>query len=286
MSMHFKTIKLILISLIMILLFTACGFALPEAPTSIVELKKSVLVLTDPTMDVKTQDIIKKTLNQWKQTNLIAYEWIQHVNVVDNLLIQKINRTPYSYIIVLGNALQPTGLAAAAKVQDKRWIMLSNGLNPKLGTVPPPDNVSLYLIKPIDPAEQWASWVNQQFTLGASILWVTRTNEPIPTQWAPSEEADHILFIDQFLDPAWFNQLSFQVRSIKPNWIVLYTALESATVQRISSLGIPIVDFRATSTFTWNWDAVLAEQLAVIHSNRFDKGIRYYNPQQVNINQL
>jgi hypothetical protein len=284
--MYFKKLKLTLISLIMMLLFSACGFTLPEAPTSMVELKKSVLVLTDPTIDAKTQDILKKTLNQWKQSNLIAYEWIQQVNVVDNLLVQKINRTPYSYIIVLGNEIQPTGLAAAAKVQDKRWIMLSNGLNPKIGTVPPPDNVALYLIKPVNPAEQWASWVNQQLTLGASIQWITRTDEPIPPQWAPSEEADHILFIDQFLDPAWFNQLTFQVNNIKPNWIVLYTLLESATIQRIRSLGIPIVNFRETNTFTLNLDAVLSEQLAVIQSNRLDKGIRYYNAQQVNINHL
>jgi hypothetical protein len=284
--MHFKKIRVILIFVIMILLLTACGFTLPKAPTNIIELKKSVLVLTAPSVDAKTLDNLKKTLNQWKQSSLIAYEWIQQVNVVDDLMVQKINRTPYSYIIVLGNELLPTGLTAAVKVQDKKWIMLSNALNPIIGAAPPPDNVALYLIKPINPAEQWASWVNQQVTLGASFVWITRTAEPIPPEWAPSEEADHILFIDQFADPAWFNQLNVQVINIKPNWIVLYTSLESASIQRIKSLGVPVINFRETSTYTWNWDAVWAEQLAAIQASRFEKGIHFYNAQQANLNHL
>ncbi len=66
------------------------------------------------------------TLDTWKQTELITYEWLQQVNIVDDLLISKINQTSYSDIIILGSELKPSTLSAATKIQDKHLILLSD----------------------------------------------------------------------------------------------------------------------------------------------------------------
>jgi hypothetical protein len=234
-------------------------------------------------VDAALQKTLAQTLNIWKQSDLIAYEWIQQVNIVDEFLLNKINRTAYSYILVIGNELVPTALTAATKALDKRWILLPDALNLKANAETLPDNVALYSIDPSFLSAQWDEWVKRQNDAKQSIQWITRLSEPIPVNWAPSEEADHIMQID-LLQDAWFTQLEFQVKNIQAKWIVLYTSLEPASLQKIKSLNIPIVDMKENNAMVWNWEAVMAEQLKFIQVNGFQKGIHHYNSQQTKLN--
>src|ERR1700687_630488 len=103
MSMRFHIIKLNLIYLLLFALLTACGHPIPAASIDLIKQKKSILVLTSPKLDKSLQTKLSQTLNTWKQSELITYEWVQQIDVVDDLLTNKINHTAYTYILVLGN---------------------------------------------------------------------------------------------------------------------------------------------------------------------------------------
>jgi hypothetical protein len=84
------------------------------------------------------------------------------VNVVDDLLINKIKQTPYSYIMVISSDLTPTTLTEAAKAPDKRWILLSDATH--LETIPStiPENVAMYQLNAGILTAQWNEAVIQK----------------------------------------------------------------------------------------------------------------------------
>jgi hypothetical protein len=160
--MRFHKIKLSLPYLLLLVLLTACGHSIPTASIDLIKQKKSILVLTSPKLDKSLQSKLSQTLNTWKQSELITYEWVQQIDVVDDLLINKINHTAYSYILVLGNDLTPTTITAAALTRDKRWIVLSDANHADSGTRTITDNVALYQLNAAVVATQWSEWVKQQ----------------------------------------------------------------------------------------------------------------------------
>jgi hypothetical protein len=137
-------IKQIITILILVGLLTACGHPIPAASNELLQQKKSILILTSPTLDKSLEVQMMQTLDSWKQTKLIAYEWIKQVNVVDDLLVKKINNKTYSYIIILGNDLTSTTLASASETKDSRWIVLSESTIPETAPTGLPDNVAWY----------------------------------------------------------------------------------------------------------------------------------------------
>jgi hypothetical protein len=134
----------IMLSLLLFALLTACGHPIPTASIDLIKQKKSILVLTSPKLDKSLQTKLSQTLNTWKQSELITYEWVQQIDVVDDLLTNKINHTAYTYILVLGNDLTPTTITAAALTRDKRWIVLSDAQQAEAVNRITPDNVALY----------------------------------------------------------------------------------------------------------------------------------------------
>lgn len=281
--MILRKIKISVLSVIVFVLLSACGHPLPTVPTNIADQKKSVLVLSPPSVDIKLQQKLLQNLNMWKQSDLIAYEWIQQVNVVDEQLVQKISHTPYSYIIILGNELLPTALDAAVKTADKRWIIFQDAVNANEIVIPATANVALHQIDPANVITQWDGWVMRQEALGLTIQWVTNSANPIPIRWAPSEEADHILQFDLY-GASWFTQLAYQVKTNQAKWIALYTPVDTTTLQTIKSLNIPIINLKETGSIILNWDTILTELLDIIHLNNFKKGIFTYNPEEIIIN--
>jgi hypothetical protein len=183
--MYVHKFKLIFINLLLLVLLTACGHPIPTASIDLIKQKKSILVLTTPTLDKTVLAQLAKTLNTWKQSELIAYEWVQQVNVVDDLLIAKINKTPYSYIIVVGTDLKPTTLTAAAKTQDSRWIVLSDATHIEAVSSAAPDNVAMYQLNTEIVTAQWDEWVKQQQLPGlyysvGSVTYGTAITDYIP----------------------------------------------------------------------------------------------------------
>jgi hypothetical protein len=150
--MHFHKIKLSLTYLLLFVLLTACGHPIPTASIDLIKQKKSILVLTSAKLDQSLQSKLSQTFNTWKQSELITYEWVQQIDVVDDLLINKINHTAYSYILVLGNNLTPTTITAASLTRDKRWIVLSDAQHAEAVDRTTPDNVALYQLNAADVA--------------------------------------------------------------------------------------------------------------------------------------
>jgi hypothetical protein len=213
-------IKRGIIYILLFALLTACGHPIPPASNDLLSHKKSILVLTSPSINLTLQSNLAQTLSTWKQSELITYEWIQHVNVIDDMLIQKINRTAYDYIIGLGSELTPTLLTAAPQTQDKKWIALTDTTQTAVNPSSIPGNVALYQIDAI------------------------------------------------------------QIAKIKDERT---KSVAEATYQALNSLIIPTMDIQKKATIIWDLQAVLAEQLQVIHSNSFEKGNHYYNSQQMTL---
>jgi hypothetical protein len=142
--MRFHKIKLSLTYLLLLVLLTACGHPIPTASIDLIKQKKSILVLTSPKLDKSLQSKLSQTLNTWKQSELITYEWVQQIDVVDDLLTNKINHNAYTYILVLGYDLIPTTITASSHMRDKRWIVLSDAQQAETVNRTIPDNVALY----------------------------------------------------------------------------------------------------------------------------------------------
>ena len=142
--MYVHKITQIIIILLLFGFLAACGHPISAAPSELIQQKKAILILTSPTLDKSLEIQLAQTLNTWKQSDLIAYEWIQQVNVVDDLLVKKINNKAYSYIIVLGKDLTPTTLTSALLTKAKRWIVLSDATHPEAIPSTLPDNIALY----------------------------------------------------------------------------------------------------------------------------------------------
>jgi hypothetical protein len=126
---------------------------------------------------------------------------------------------------------------------------------------------------------QLDSWVKQQQQKNLSIEWVTRTNQPIPAAWAPSEEADHIVYTDN--NDQWFQQLVFQAREHLSSWIVFYGQAEPAAVQKAKTIGIPVMDMNSAVSADVNWAAVFAGLLAMMDQNSWKAGIVPYTEQEI-----
>jgi Cu/Ag efflux pump CusA len=227
------TIKLGMIYVFLLVLLTACGHPIPAAPNDLLSHKKSVLVLTSTTLDNQLQKNLIETLNAWKQSEQITSQWIKSINVVDELIVNQINKTAYSYIIVIGNELSPTALTAAAQTPEKLWSILSDTVQPELNPPNTPVNVALYQLNKANLAAERQKWLNQQQNLG----------------------------------------INGQLNSV-----------QSVTYQTINGGLVPAVDVLLTQGIVWNWNAVLAEQLKVIQTDNFVKGIHYYNSGQFVIN--
>jgi hypothetical protein len=181
--MRFHKIKLNVIYLLLFALLTACGHPIPSASSDLIKQKKSILVLTSSKLDKSLQSKLSQTLNTWKQSELITYEWVQQIDVVDDLLIKKINQTVYSYILVLGNDLTPTAITAAALTRDKRWIMLSDANHAEAVARTTPDNAALYQLN----AEVAASMQQQlQASQGINNSVYTSTYQNINSPNIPS----------------------------------------------------------------------------------------------------
>ncbi|QGQ96295.1 hypothetical protein EHS13_16105 [Paenibacillus psychroresistens] len=242
--MYFHKIRLFFVYLFLLVLLTACGHPIPTASVDLLKQKKAILILTSPSLDKSLQNQLVQTLNTWKQTELITYEWLQQVNVVDDLLINKINQIPYSYIMVISSDLTPTTLTEAGKAPDKRWIVLSDATHLEAIPTTIPDNVAVY-------------------QLNASLL-TTQWNEAVArTQQAQQQQLT-------------MNGIYHSVGSVTYGNIPTPTPTPSPN--------IPPINLQKPGAVILIWPSIWADQLKVIQLNSFEKGLHYYTTQQMKIN--
>jgi hypothetical protein len=258
--------------LLICILCCSCGKNIPVISDSELQQKHAVLVITSDRASAQTEAAVLSSLNIWRQSHQISYEWAKGITAVGNELIDKINRIPYDYVLVIGGSLMRSSLEAAASLQDKRWILLDDSFTD--ATLDTKGSNVLY--RGTEAAlwkQQWDPWVREQQLLGVSIEWLTDSSNPIPSLWAPSEEADHIVLLDS--GAAWYNQLNFQVHQHGSRWVAVYTSIDSTVQSRLKSINASVIQMAAVQLEP-RWELILNSVLDPILKNSWNPGVQNY----------
>lgn len=268
-----------LMVLVSIMLFVSgCGKNIPAIDPVVLQNKLSVLVITKPNIKESTKSTFANTLLSWRDTQSVAFEWMPDVTSISGEQANKIQSTAYDYIIVVGNELNQQVLPYAQTVPDKKWILIDDGISQNTADIAAV-NIEWMQTGPGFMESQWGEWVRQQQAMGKSLEWVTVSTNPIPSIWAPSEEAERISLSNA---EGWYPQFQLQVKQHGPDWLVVYSPLEASILNRMKSLQVPIMNI-ASTTIDVKWDTVLPELLAQMQNKQWKAGIQAYTPQQLQV---
>lgn len=264
--------------LLMLILLTACGTrGIPVIGQEQLNGKLAVLMITAAGLTDSTKQTIDATLHGWRESEKITFEWLKDIKELDEGLLAKIRSRTYDYIFVVGNSLYEASAKEAVLDKNSKWTLLQEAW----GTDISPASLESAAWRHLDVAHTDLlkdEWVKQQMKENVSLEWVTRAANPIPSAWAPSEEADHIVMLDQ--NEQWQQQLIYQIREHNSKWIVFYTAADQATLQKAKNIGIPVKDLTVFSAYL-NWETILASQLAIMKQNSWKPGSHVYSGQEV-----
>lgn len=273
-----KWLKWIWLWCAILLSVSGCGKNLPVLTTEQLQNKMSVLVVSGSELPQPVADMLQKTLIAWRDQKQISFEWMVKTDSLSPEQLNKINERPYDYIIVLGHNVVANVLPSAKQITSRKWVLLDD----MIGGSPDGVNSSNILLKAV-PADrirsEWDEWVKQQQITGRGIEWVTNSSRPIPSDWAPSEEAETISLTDA---QGWYPQFQTQVRQHGPSWIVLYAPVDDAILQRMKNLQVPIMNIAATS-LQLQWDAILAGLEQMMEKKTWAPGTQTYTEQEMRI---
>jgi hypothetical protein len=270
--------KTVVLCISMIVGLSACGKNIPAIDPQLLQNKSSILVITEAELPDTVKNTLDTTLHGWREKKNIAFEWLQNTNALTPEQITKIDTVPYDYILVAGHSLVQSALSAANQVTDKRWILLDDAVARQTSAV----NTNNVVLKQVPESRlevEWDEWVRQQLVSGRTIEWVTTSAYPIPSEWAPSEEAEYITIADA---DGWFPQFQFQARKHAPNWIAVYAPLDAAGLNRIKGLQFPVMNIAATR-IELQWDAILSAQLELMEKNSWKSGSQPFADNEMKI---
>jgi hypothetical protein len=271
--------RILLLLILCSILLTACGTrGTPVIRPEIMESKLSVLMVTSDKLSEPARQKIGAKLLEWRSGNQIAFEWMKDKAAIDESMIASIKSKPYDYIYVIGTDLSLTAIQAARQDTDSKWTLIQDQMSMQQPSAEL-DNLSILQIDPKQAGDVRIYWVNQLLAQKESVEWVTFAENPIPAEWAPSEEADHIVLLNNNGD--WFDQLNYQTRLHASKWIIFNTAADSSFVERAKTIGVPVVDLTAPLEAELNWDAILANRLTMMTQRSWKKGIQAYNAQEI-----
>jgi hypothetical protein len=272
-----KGIRIIIV-ICLIIVLGGCGKNIPVISPALLDSKMSVLLISTENLVDSTKSALTTTLLSWRDTYHIDFDWMANTTVLREQQLAQIKSTPYNYVIVIGNDLNRQIMSIASSFPDKKWILLDDALAVS-ETLPRVENVYWKQTGEGFMEKQWDEWVGQQQALGKSIEWVTFSTNPIPSLWAPSEEADTISLSDA---EGWFPQFQTQVKQHSPNWIVLYSPLDATALSRVKSLKVPIMDMSATSIEV-QWSVIFAALQQSITNNQWASGIQSYTTTEIKV---
>lgn len=264
--------------LCLMIVLGGCGKNIPEINPALLESKMSVLLISKENLADSTKSAMTTTLLSWRDTHHIPFDWMANTTALQEQQLIQIKSMPYNYIIVIGNDLNRQIIPLAVSLPDKKWILLDDAIAPA-GPALQAKNVFWKQTGEGFIEKQWDEWVKQQQLLGKSIEWITSSINPIPSLWVPSEEAETISLVDA---EGWFSQFQTQVKQHGPSWIALYSSLDAASLQRVKSLKVPIMDISATS-IELQWIIILSALQQSIIDNQWVAGIQSYTPQEFQI---
>lgn len=257
---------------------SGCGRNLPVLTAEQLQNKLTVLVVTGSDLKEPALTTVHNTLDVWRDTKQISYEWMQKADSFSPEQLNKIQERPYDYIIVLGHTPVQGTLAAAKPLSTHKWVFIDDGLAGPAGEI-----AEKHLVYRSIPAgrlqQEWNEWVKQQQVSGRAIEWVTSSANPIPSDWAPSEEAETISLTDA---DGWYPQFQSQVRKHGPSWIVLYAPVDASFVQRMKNLQVPIMNMAATSV-ELQWDALLSSVQQMMEKKTWTPGVQPFTENEMRI---
>ncbi|NHN28314.1 hypothetical protein [Paenibacillus agricola] len=270
--------KWIILVVCLLLVLGGCGKSIPAINPALLDSKMSVLLISKPNLAEATVSTLTATLLSWRDTHHISFDWMANTEALQEQQLTQIKSMPYNYIIVIGNDLNRQILPLATTLTEKKWFFLDDAI----ATVDPSLQATNVSWKQTDEGfmeKQWNEWVKQQQVLGKSIEWVTMSSKPIPSLWAPSEEAETISLTDA---QGWFPQFQNQVKQHGPSWIALYAPVDAASLQRIKALKVPIMDMASTSIEV-QWSIILPALQQTMSNNLWAAGIQSYTPTEIQI---
>ncbi|TBL77795.1 hypothetical protein [Paenibacillus thalictri] len=264
--------KAILPALAIILLLCSCGKNIPTITADQLKSKHAVLMVTSAELSDSGKAAVQKALANWRQTQNISYEWVSGASELNDDIVGNIESVPYDYVLLVGSSLSQQALTVSAQYPDKKWMLFDDDM----ARQPAAASNANVMYKRTDPnllQNDWNDWVQTQLQQGISMEWVTQTAKPVPSNWAPSEEADHIVYTDSAA--TWFSQLQFQAKQHGSGWIVLYGKVDNNALQRIKTLGIQVTNM-SEGKVEMNWDDILSGALDMIASSKWNPGIQQY----------
>ncbi|MCD1257751.1 hypothetical protein B5M42_002710 [Paenibacillus athensensis] len=264
-----------------VLCAAGCGTrGVPAITQAQLDAKLSVLVVTPVGLSDTAGQEIAAALQDWRKEHQIAFEWLPNVTAWDQTLENKLHTRTYDYIYVIGNDLLPAAAQSAESDTAKRkWTLLQDKLTGSGSLPAATDKTEVLRIDPQQIDRLKSDWVLNLLAQHLSVEWVTTAAYPIPSQWAPSEEADHVVLLDN--NPEWLNQIAFQKNQHGSAWIVFYAPVDAATVSKARTLGASVMDLSGALSAELNWKEVLAERLDAMLQHTWHGGEAAYSAKEL-----
>ncbi|MEW9697653.1 hypothetical protein [Paenibacillus sp. SI8] len=275
-------IRRYVLCLILLSLFvTGCGNrGIPVIKQELLDKKISVLMLSSVSLSDSAKQSIGTALQQWRDSNLIAYDWVKDLTTVDGDVVIKLKERTYDYIYVIGNELLPSANEVIQQQgSSSKWTLMQSQLDVNGIASANGSQTSLYQIDPQAVERLKNQRISELLAQRVSIEWVTTADHPIPSAWAPSEEADHIVLLDN--NEQWFGQLSFQTKQHLSSWIIFYVPTDTAHVQKAKTIGVSVMDTSNSLSAELDWGVILSNRLQAMIQHSWQSGGSVYNGQEL-----
>ncbi len=262
----------------LLILCTACGKQIPKIDPALLQSKSSLLVVTDPALSADARQRLQNALSEWRNTKQLAFEWLPDVTVLTSEQLDKIRSSSYDYIFVAGHNLVQTTLPLAEDIPERKWLLLDDRILRNTLTVKG-SHIVLKAVQEDRLRSEWEEWVRQQIVTGRPIEWVTTSAYPIPSDWAPAEEAETVHLADA---EGWVQQFQFAVKAHKPAWVVGFAPLDAAQLQRLRATHASVVDMNNT-TVDLQWNEVLLSLQHTFSTGAWSPGLKSYEEREFRI---
>lgn len=259
-------------------MLAGCGKQIPEIDQDLLQSKASILVMTGPEISDNVKNTLQSTLLEWREQKQTSFEWMQNTSALTEEQLNQVKTRPYDVILVAGHALVQSVLPEAKQVSERKWLMLDDAIGRQTYALTD-QNISLKLVTEERFRAEWDEWVRQQLVSGRSIEWVTTSAYPIPSEWAPSEEAENISLADA---EGWFTQFQSQVRTNGPSWITVFAPLEASKLQRLNSVQVPVMNM-ASTRLELQWPGIMTSIREMLDQRQWHPGIQPYTNTEIKI---
>ncbi|NOV03100.1 hypothetical protein [Paenibacillus planticolens] len=272
-----KIKRSMLVILLLSFLVSGCGNrGIPVIKQELMEKKLSVLMLSSVNLSDPSKQAIGSALQKWRDVNFIAYDWINDLGALDDRVLTKLKTSSYDYIYVIGNDLFPSANGVIQQgLNTGKWTLLQSQLDVNGTASTAVDQAAFLQIDAQQIESLKTKWIQDLLAQNVTVEWVTRSDRPIPSELAPSEEADHIVLLDN--NEQWFQQLSFQTRQHFAKWIIFYSPATEAQLQKAKTIGVSVMDISNSLSAELNWPQILDDRLLAMTSKSWHKGPINYN---------